>query len=122
MSTSSLPLPFLVPPMFEQETMLPLPSGAKRKASAMVRRRANMQQGKGLEILGHAIEYLVDSRMFLVGDGRMLVEADAVRVLSRCSRELFLSCAVVEPLGARLRTWASGHWRADGIRPHTPRG
>ena len=121
MSTSSLPLPFLVPPLFEQKVMPPLPCKTTRKARAMVRRRANMEQGKGLEVLGHAIEYLVDSRMFLVGDARIVIEADAVRVLSRCSRELFLSCAVIVPLGARLRTWAAGQLRIQGKQPHASR-
>ena len=87
----------------------------------MMRRRASMRQGKGLEVLGHAIEYLVDSRMFLVGDPRMMLEADAVRVLSRCSRELFLSCTVVEPLSVRLRTWAAGRPTTDDLRTRAPR-
>jgi hypothetical protein len=109
---SSLRLPFLVPVCFERPLREP----------RIVRRRANMQQGKALEILGHAIEYLVDSRMFLVGDPGMLLEAHAVRVLSRCSRELFASCTEVVPVGVRLRDWMSAYLGGSGSRAHARRG
>ena len=113
---STLSLPFLVPAAVLQNPVFPLHTAADDEAPRTVRRRANMQQGKALEVLGHAIEYLVDSRMFLVGDPRMLVEADAVRVLSRCSRELFTSCAPVVPVSVRLRHWAAGYRRADASK------
>jgi|GEM_PF-6507001 len=56
-------------------------------------RRVDPEQGRALEMLGHAIEYLVDSRLY---DTRETpADADAVQVLMSCSREVFAECEVV---------------------------
>jgi hypothetical protein len=70
-----------------------------------------MQQGRSLEVLGHAIEYLIDSRMFLVSEPHTPAETDAVQLLSRCSREVFATCAEIVPVTQRLKQWALDHLR-----------
>ena len=82
MSASSLSLPFLVPntsPRLPRE--ISFQSRTKIAPSQIIRRRPTMQQGRALEILGHAIEYLIDSRMFLVNEPHTSAEAAAVQVL-----------------------------------------
>jgi hypothetical protein len=70
-----------------------------------VRRRASVQQGRALEILGHSVEYLVDSRMFMIDQPSTRADAEAVQILMRLSREVFSDCAEVVPPARRLRLW-----------------
>ena len=65
------------------------------------RRRTSPKQGRALEALGHAIEYLVDSRMCDAHESPADVEA--VRLLMLCSREVFSECAVVQPWHHRVQ-------------------
>ena len=118
MSASSLPLPFLVPrsPAMPNRE-LPPPSRTHKASLQVVRRRPNMQQGRSLEILGHAIEYLIDSRMFLINDVHVPTEAGAVQLLSRCSREVFATCPEIVPVSARLKQWASDRLRIKPLGP-----
>lgn len=69
------------------------------------RRRANLQQGRALEILGHAIEYLVDSRMFLIDQPATAADAQATQILMRLNRQIFDECTEVLPKHRRLRNW-----------------
>jgi hypothetical protein len=71
----------------------------RRKA---VRRRGNSEQGRALEILGHAVEYLVDSRLFLVDQTQAKAEQDAVQILMRMSRAVFLECPEVVSLWDKM--------------------
>lgn len=71
----------------------------------VLRRRANMEQGKALEILGHAIEYLADSRMFLYQETSTPGDGEAIHILMRLSRNVFAQCDEVVPAGRRLRRW-----------------
>jgi hypothetical protein len=59
------------------------------------RRRGNAMQGRALEALGHAVEYLMDSRMFLVGQENGKAEQDALKILMQMSRTVFLECPEV---------------------------
>ena len=70
-----------------------------------IRRRSSFSQGRALEILGHAVEYLVDSRMFLVDQLSTHADAEAVQILMRLSRQVFAECAEVVPPARRLRLW-----------------
>jgi hypothetical protein len=56
-----------------------------------------VRQGHALEVLGHGIEYLVDSRMHR--DTGLSSSADSVaeQILMRLSREVFAECAKVVP-------------------------
>lgn len=70
-----------------------------------VRRRANRQQGRALEIVGHAIEYLVDSRLFITSGLDERAEQQAIQSLMRASRAVFVECAEVVPLRSQVRLW-----------------
>ncbi len=68
-----------------------------------------MQQGRALEMLGHAVEYLVDSRMF--GDeAGFRSEGEAVQILMRMSRAVFAECPEVVPLRERVARWFADAW------------
>jgi hypothetical protein len=66
------------------------------------RRRPNRVQGRSLEKLGHAVEYLVDSRMFAVEPSAAKAERDAVRILMRLSRMVFCECEQVITIWDRM--------------------
>lgn len=66
------------------------------------RRRGSAQQGRALETLGHAVEYLVDSRMFLVERSSAKAEQEAVQILMRMSRSVFSECPEVVTLWMRM--------------------
>jgi hypothetical protein len=72
----------------------------------IVRRRGNQQQGQALEFLGHAIEYLVDSRLFTKDEREAQDDAEAVQILMRMSRAVFAECAEVISPGRRLKRLA----------------
>ncbi|WP_419806794.1 hypothetical protein [Terriglobus sp.] len=76
-----------------------LPSLQPRPA----RRRTTPQQGRALELLGHAIEYLVDSR--LPEGGPTPAENRAIRTLMACSRSVFEDSIAVVPMHQRVNNW-----------------
>ena len=65
------------------------------------RRRSTPEQGRALEILGHAIEYLVDSHLF--DQWETPGDAAAVRTLMSCSRQVFEECEQVSPWHQRVQ-------------------
>jgi hypothetical protein len=67
-----------------------------------------MQQGQALERIGHAIEYLVDSRLHMIHEPVNRGDEDAVRLLSQLSREIFQGCEEVISLRQRVKNWISG--------------
>jgi hypothetical protein len=69
-------------------------------------RRPTPTQGRALEILGHAIEYLVDSR--LARGGEISQEHEAIQLLSRVNREIFAACPEILPVSARVKRWLAG--------------
>ena len=83
-------------------------------------RRGNMQQGRALEALGHALEYLIDSRMFLVDEPASSADAEAVQILASLSRAVFAECREVKPLRRRLRDWVVGRPTAAPSRAVVP--
>ena len=73
-----------------------------------VRRKANQQQGRALEVLGHAVEYLVDTRMTRDDMQPLLLagpDLQAVQILMRLNRAVFSSCEEIVPLRRRLKKW-----------------
>ena len=52
-------------------------------------------------MLGHAIEYLVDSRLF--EQWQSPADAEAVRLLMSCSRTVFAECEAVAPWHQRVQ-------------------
>jgi hypothetical protein len=65
------------------------------------RRRSSPQQGRALEALGHAIEYLVDARLNDLNDSPG--DAAAIHLLMVCSRAVFAECEVIRPLHQRIQ-------------------
>ncbi len=116
MSASTLPLPLAVPdsvtPSGRAATVASRPP---LESMRPVRRRPDMQQGRALEALGHAIEYLVDSRMFLVHEPVTQADGEAVQILSRCSREVFAGCAEMVPVHLRFKQWAAERLRSGAL-------
>jgi hypothetical protein len=88
MSTSahSLSLSFGSLPQFAPKPKRPV---------APQRRGSSPQQGRALELLGHAIEYLVDSRLY--DQWETPADAAAVHLLMGCSRAVFSECEVLQP-------------------------
>jgi hypothetical protein len=102
--------PFLVPrSSVSQNRIIPMPARTAAATSRIVRRRPDRQQGQALEILGHALEYLVDSRMYLSKEPKTRADAEAIHILSRCSREVFATCPEVVSLRQRVKSWVSAH-------------
>lgn len=96
----SQPLPG---PMEPVATPAPeIASKASATAARPVRRRGSLQQGRALEALGHAVEYLVDSRMFLAGQTDAKADQEALRVLMRLSRDVFMECPEVVTLWTKV--------------------
>ena len=73
----------------------------------MVRRRGNLEQGRALEMLGHAVEYLADSQLFLTDEAGVRHSREAVQILMRCSLAVFLECPEVIPVSRRLSLWVT---------------
>lgn len=92
MSTASLPL---------SSPVLSLPQGAISQIVAVpvnlsIRRRPSPLQGAALEMIAHAIEYLVDSRYGFADEA-------ALDVLKQASRGIFSECPEVLPFATRVR-------------------
>ncbi len=77
----------------------------RTKALSVIRRRPDRVQGLALERLGHAIEYLVDARMFSGDELTRAADAEAVQILSGLSRAVFAECAEIVPVRTKLRNW-----------------
>lgn len=75
------------------------------------KRRGSQSQGRALEVLGHAIEYLVDSRLFLPEGTDPKSEARALQTLMCLSRTIFTECPVVISRRRRILSWAQNHLR-----------
>ncbi len=73
-----------------------------RTDSHLLRRRPNKPQGRALEILGHAIEYLVDQQLHCGSEDvsatiplrifPLQTGSAAIQILMRLSREVFAEC------------------------------
>ena len=88
-----------------QHLSAPVPSHAARPVRRLIRRQGTEQQGRSLERLGHAIDYLVDSQLYLIPGATPKDEAEAIQILMRLNREVFAECAeaVSLRLGLKLR-------------------
>ena len=110
MSASPMPPLFLVPKTsVEPKRVLTMPSRPAAPRAAQIRRRPSRSQGQALEILGHALEYLVDSRMFLSKERKTRADGEAIHILSSCSREVFAECPEVVPVSQRIKSWVVEH-------------
>jgi hypothetical protein len=78
-----------------------------------VRRRSSAAQGRALETLGHAIEYLIDSRLWRGRDYDPKSDREAIQILMRLSREVFSECPEVISLRRRFGVWVSERVTGD---------
>jgi hypothetical protein len=69
--------------------------------TAVIRRRTTPTQGRALEILGHAVEYLADSRLY--EESETASDGAAIRTLMSCSRQVFAECSPIQPWHERAR-------------------
>lgn len=78
----------------------PFDEAPKRRAP-QPRPRQTPEQGRALEILGHAVEYLVDSRLF--DQWESPADAEAVHLLMSCSLAVFAGNQDVKPWHQRVQ-------------------
>jgi hypothetical protein len=71
-----------------------------------MRRRGSLAQGRALESLGHAVEYLMDSDLFQRSSAASTDNQAAIQILKGLSRAVFLECPEVVPLRRRLGRWS----------------
>jgi hypothetical protein len=105
MSSAKIPQP----QNFDPQGILPPAPRLSKPAPRPLRRRGNREQGRALEAIGHALEYLIDSRMFLNRPAPRAAEAEAIQILMRASRAVFAECAEVVPVTGRIRSWMEDH-------------
>lgn len=86
-----------------------LQSYAPRGARAVRLRRPTREQGRALEILGHAVEYLIDTRMFYADHPDSRADGEAAWILTHASREVFEECAEIVSFPDRIRRWLHSH-------------
>jgi hypothetical protein len=79
--------------------------GAQIRLLGPVLRRGSEEQGRALETLGHAIEYLIDSQLWRGRDYDPKNDQEAIQILMRLSREVFGECPEVISVRRRLKAW-----------------
>lgn len=80
----------------------------ERVSGGAVTRRGTVEQGRALEVLGHAVEYLVDSRLFTLDEGTLKSDGEAVQIMMRLSRAVFAECPQVISGRRPLKLWLVG--------------
>lgn len=112
MSIVQFPIPSKIDPRTTPERRA-TPRGPDRRLT-LIRRRGTMAQGRALETLGHAVEYLVDTRMFHIEAFNAVDEREAVQILMRASRQVFSECPEVVSLRKRLKRWVAKRMGREG--------
>jgi hypothetical protein len=78
----------------------------------LVRRQLTPAEGRALEILGHAIEYLADEYCASTENkgrfGGTDARVQAIQTLKALNREIYYSAAEVQPALQRFRNWVLG--------------
>lgn len=77
------------------------------QVATSIRRRPSPEQGRALEILGHAIEYLMDSYVLMASKDGGVGDAEAAQLLMRLSLEVFEECPLAISFWEGLRKWLS---------------
>lgn len=105
-SVLSAPAParFLTP----QELMASFPEARPQSAP----RRLGPQQGIALELLGHAIEYLIDSNFYHQRENDPAIQ-EAINILKQSSRTVFETAPIVIPARARAARWLRSRFQAQ---------
>ncbi len=92
-------------PARENHVVPMAPVSSRPQPPVAVRRRGSREQGRALEMLGHAVEYLVDSRLFRRADDDLRADEEAVQILMRLSRVVFAECPEVVSLRRQIGRW-----------------
>lgn len=75
-------------------------------AAVSRRRRISVEAGHGLELLGHAIEYLTDEYVHAGGDFSAAdPRIEAIQLLMALNRQIYFDCPEVPSLGERCLHW-----------------
>jgi hypothetical protein len=77
----------------------------ERTSQRVLHRQPTVSQGQALEKLGRAIEYVYDSRVYQHATELSSSDLEAVQILMRLSREVFMQCREVAPSHAGLKLW-----------------
>lgn len=81
----------------------PFHLGPALRNPGMVRRKVDEEAGRGLEKLGHALEYLTDE---FVHDGCRIGEdhgrLQAIQLLASLNRQIYLACGVEPTIRERM--------------------
>lgn len=85
-------------------------SRSRRRSKLSIRRRPSQVQGRALEKVGHSIEYLIDSRLFITSGLDDRAEHEAVQVLMSASRAVFSECAKIVSLRHQFSRWVEQHF------------
>jgi hypothetical protein len=94
-------------------------AGGDMPARKAARRRISPVDGRALEILGHAIEYLADEYALSTAQIGVLSSADprveAIQMLMALNRQVYYACPEIEPLLRRIvRKLMPGSRRCSG--------
>ena len=76
-----------------------------------VRRRANVNQARAIEKLGHAVDHLIYSRMFLTDADAVKADSDAIHVLMVLRRSVFEECETVAQGDRQVKQWITERLR-----------
>ena len=83
---------------------------ANARRFRVIRRKISPTDGRALEILGHAIEYLTDEYALSAAQAGTLDTGDprveAVQTLMTLNRQVYYACPEIEPLLRRIARWA----------------
>lgn len=85
-------------------------SRSRRQSRLSIRRRPSQVQGRALEKVGHSIEYLIDSRLFITSGLDDRAEHEAVQILMCASRGVFSKCPEIVPLRRQFSRWVEQHF------------
>jgi hypothetical protein len=89
-------------------------AGISAGREPLVRRRLSPENGRGLEMLGHAIEYLADEYAVDPHSKGRLGSADprveAIQILKGLNRAIYFSGTAVPSALRRVRKWLRGSW------------
>jgi hypothetical protein len=80
------------------------------RSNMLRRRRISPEAGRALEILGHAIDYLIDENVYAadsrskpIGRSGQLGQMGAVQMLMQINRQIYLECPEVPSVWERWR-------------------
>lgn len=91
------------------QDFVPLASSMKsRNANGKIlQRKTSYDAGRGLEILGHAIEYVIDESILNDKDSSYRhAQREAVELMMALDREIHSGCPIIPPFRERLLWWS----------------